>query len=332
VLTRNTFAAILPVMGDSGSQRRPDRRCEPLKPLEWQIVEFAVAQHGVVALWQLVELGLSARAVRDRVAVGRLHRIHEGVYAVGHPRLTKKGVYMAAVLACGRRSALSHRSAADHRELWRGSRDLVDVISPRRPGRKRAGIDAHTSSTLLLRDIETIDGIPCTSVARTLLDLAAVVPRRRIERAVDEAEYREVLDAAAIEDVLARAGHHRGAGVLRAILDDHAPGSTRTRNELEEAFLAICDRVGLPRPEVNAWIALEPNGYEADFLWRAQRFIAETDGGAAHATRRGFENDRRRDQRLTLAGYRVVRFTYSQVFDEPRSVETTISELLRKAA
>ena len=291
-----------------------------------------MAQHGVIALWQLIEEGLRAEAVRKRVAVGRLHRVHEGVYAVGHARLTINGRYMAAVLACGRRSALSHRSAAQHRELWRSDRTLIDVISPRRPGRRRAGIDAHTSSTLLVRDIETIDGIPCTSVARTLLDLAAVVPRRVVERALDEAEYRDVLDAVAIEDVLARAGHHRGVGVLRAVLADHAPGTTRTRNDLEEAFFAICRAAGVPRPEVNAWIGLEPTGYEADFLWRAQRFISETDGGRAHTTRRGFENDRRRDQRLMLAGWRIVRFTFSQVFDEPRSVEATLRELLRQAA
>jgi hypothetical protein len=319
-------------MDDSGSKRRYAGRIEPLKSLEWLIVELALSQHGVIALRQLVELGLSPRAVRNRVATGRLHRVHDGVYAVGTPRLTRKGRYMAAVLACAPRSALSHRSAADHRELWHSHRELIDVISPRRPGRNRAGIDAHTSSTLLARDVEEVDGIPCTTVARTLLDLAAVVPRRVVERAFDEAAFREVLDAAAIEDVLARAGKHRGAGVLRGILDDHSPGSTRTRNDLEEAFLAICDRAGLPRPEVNAWIALDPNGYEADFLWRGQRLIAETDGAAAHATRRGFERDRRRDQQLTLAGWRVVRFTYDQVFDEPGSVETTVVGLLRQAA
>ena len=332
MLTWHTFPAILPSMGDSGSKRPYEYRFEPLTPVDRLIAAFASSQHGVVALWQLVGLGLSARAVRKRVAAGRLHRIHEGVYAVGYPRLTQKGYYMAAVLACGQRSALSHRSAADHRELRRSSRAGIDIISSRRPGRRRAGIDAHTSSTLLERDIELVDGIRCTSVARTLLDLAAVLPRRAVERAFDEAAFREVLDAREIEDVLARAGHHRGAGALRAVLVDHAPGTTRTRNDLEEAFLAICRAAGLPQPEVNAWIPLGPTGYEADFLWRAQRLIAETDGGAAHATRQGFEHDRRRDQHLALAGWRVVRFPYSQVFHEPRTVDATLRGLLRRAA
>ncbi len=332
MLTRHTFPAILSFMQNPGSKRAYEARFEPQLPLDLLIADLAASQHSVVALWQLVERGLSPNAVRKRVAGGRLHRVHEGVYAVGHPRLTRKGYDMAAVLACGRRSALSHRSAAAHRELRQSTRGLIDVISPRRPGRKRAGIDAHTSSTLLTCDIEDVDAIPCTTVARTLLDLAAVLPRRAVERAFDEAEFREVLDARAIEDVLGRTKGHRGNATLRSILDGHSLGTTRTRNDLEEAFFAICRAANVPQPEVNVWIAIEPTGYEADFLWRAQRLIAETDGGAAHMTRRAFEGDRRRDQQLALAGFRTIRFTYSQVFDEPSSVEATLLGLLRQAA
>jgi hypothetical protein len=137
-----------------------------------------------------------------------------------------------------------------------------------------------------------------------------------------------VLDAREIEDVLSRAGNHRGAGVLRAVLADHAVGTTRTRNDLEEAFLAICDAAGLPRPAVNAWIGLDPTGYEADFLWRAEGLIAEVDGGASHGTSHAFISDRVRDQRLMLAGFRVVRFPWQQVFDEPETVAATVRELL----
>ena len=161
---------------------------------------------------------------------------------------------MAAVLACGVDCGLACRSAADLRGLRRTDRSGIDVISPRRAGRRRAGIDAHTSSTLLPRDIERVDGIACTTVARTLLDLAAVLPRRAVERAFDQAEVLEILDARQIADVLARAGGHQGAGMLRAILEEHSPGSTLTRNDLEEAFLAICRAAKLPRPQVNVWI------------------------------------------------------------------------------
>ena len=141
-----------------------------------------------------------------------------------------------------------------------------------------------------------------------------------------------VLDAREIEDVLARAGRHRGAPVLRAILDEHLPGSTPTRGKLEEGFLAICREARLPPPEVNVWIGLEPTGYEADFLWRAHGLIAEVDGHATHGTRSAFEHDRRRDQRLMLIGFRVVRFTWLQVFEEPAIVEATMRGLLRRAA
>jgi hypothetical protein len=216
--------------------------------------------------------------------------------------------------------------------LRQDNRARIDVSSPRRAGRSRAGIDAHTSSTLLPRDIEIVDGIPCTSVARTLLDLAAVIPRRQVERAFDQAEVLQVLDANQIEDVLGRTHGHRGNAMLRSILDDYAPGTALTRNTLEEAFLAICDNAGLPRPEVNVWIALEPTSYEADFLWRGHGLIAETDGRDVHTTRRAFEQDRRRDQRLMLAGYRVVRFTYKQVLETSRAVEATVCALLARAA
>ena len=252
--------------------------------------------------------------------------------AVGHGRLSLDGRYMAAVLASGDDSALSHRSSARKRGLRPGTRSKIDVITPRRAGRGRAGIDAHTSSTLLPRDIETVDGIPCTTVARTLLDLAAVLPRRAVERAVDQAEVLQVLDARKIEEVLGRAGGHRGAGMLRDSLASHAPGTTLTRNDLEEAFLAICRTAGLPQPQVNAWIPLEPGGYEADFLWRWHGLIAEADGRDVHATRRAFETDRRRDQRLMLAGYQVVRFPYAQVIHDPASVRLTLQGLLRRAA
>ncbi len=319
-------------MEGSGDKTTSDVAFSPHPSLEWRIAQLAASQHGVVALQQLLDFGLSARAVQHRVAAGRLHRVHPGVYAVGHARLTRDGRYIAALLACGDDFGLSHRSSADKRGLRRSDRSGIDVIGPRRAGRGLPGIDAHTSSTLLAHDIEIVDGIRCTSVARTLLDLAAVLPRRAVERAFDQAEVLQVLDARAIEDVLQRTNGHRGNGTLRSILTDHQPGSTLTRNALEEAFLAICDHAGLPRPRVNVHIPLEPTGYEADFLWREQRLIAETDGGSSHGTSRAFVHDRVRDQRLTLAGYRVVRFPWQQVFHEPDDVARTLRALMTRVS
>jgi hypothetical protein len=236
------------------------------------------------------------------------------------------------VLASGRGAALSHRSAADKRSLRPTSRFAIDITTTRQGGRRLRGIEAHTSATLLERDVELVDGIRCTTVARTMLDLAAAEPRRVVERVFDQAEVLEVLDARQIDDVLARAGGHRGAGVLRAVRDEHVAASTLTRSELEELFLAICRRGGLPAPAVSAWIALEPAGYEPDFLWRDQNLIAEVDGRTVHATRKAFEHDRRRDQRLMLAGYRVVRFTWRQVQRDSGTVLATVRELLRARA
>jgi hypothetical protein len=205
---------------------------------------------------------------------------------------------MAAVLACGTDAVLSHRSAASLWGLRTSARTAIDVATRTRAGRDRAGIDVHSGSTLAAFDLTTVDAIPCTSLARTLLDLAEVVSVRSVERAVERAEILRLLDMGPIDEVLARAGGRRGAAVLRAVLSEIRLGTTLTRSELEERLLAICREAALPRPELNAWIAhSDGGGAEADFLWREQRLIVEVHGRDVHTTRRAFEHDRRRDQR-----------------------------------
>ena len=319
-------------MEGSGGKRRHGRRFRPDGPLERAIADKAGAQHGVLALRQLIELGMSASAVRSRVVAGRLHRVHAAVFAVGHARLTREGRYMAAVLACGPGAVLSHREAAALHRLRASTRSAIDVTSPRRTGRARDGIEVHGGATLLPRDVDTVDCIACTTVARTLLDLAEVVERRQVERACEQAEVLRVFDLLAVEDVLERADGRRGAPVLRSILAEQALGSALTRRELEALFLELCRAAGLPRPEVNAWLPLEPIGVEADFLWRERRLVVETDGRETHCTTWAFERDRRRDQRLMLAGWRVVRFTWRQVVEEPARVAATVGSLLAQAA
>jgi predicted transcriptional regulator of viral defense system len=301
--------------------------------LERVIAEKAASQHGVVALRQLLDEGVSASAARSRVASGKLHRVHRGVYAVGHPLLTREGRWMAAVLACGPQGVLSYRSAASLWGLRANGRSVIDVTVPSRNGRAREGIDVHRSGTLDGSDIDAVDGIPTTSVARTLLDVAEVIDRRGIERALDRAEALRLLDVRAIDEVLARAGGRRGAAALRAVVSEIRLGTTLTRSELEERFLSICRDAGLPPDAVNAWIP-DPGGggAEADFVWRRQRLIVEVDGRAEHGTWRAFEHDRRRDQRLMLLGWRVVRFTWQQVLFEPGHVAATLEALLAHAA
>lgn len=309
--------------------KRDTESRNPQDPLDRAIAALALRQHGVVALAQLVELGLSPSAVGKRATRGRLHRVHRGVFAVGHAGIGRNGRIMAAVLACGSGAAASHRTAAALRNLGLRAGRCIEVTAPGARGRTRPGIRVHGTTTLDERDVELIAAIPCTSLARTLLDIAETSTRREVERACDRAEVQQLLDMAAIDDVLQRAAGRRGAPMLTAVLREHRVGATVTRSELEELFLACCRKAGRPPDGVNAWIPFpDGGGAEADFLWRAQRLVAEVDGRGVHTTRRAFEADRRRDQRLTLLGWRVVRFTWRQVVFDPAIVRDTLRALL----
>lgn len=291
-----------------------------------------MAQHGVVSNEQLAALGLNSRGVAHRVRRGALHRIYNGVSAVGHPLLTRKGRFMAAVLACGVGSALSHRSAGCHRGLRDDNRALIDVTSTTRRGRTIDGITAHSGATLLPRDVEIVDGIPCSTIARTLLDLADVINRRALERAIDRAEILRVFNMRDLTDVLDRAHGRRGATRLRTLLSEMQPGTTTTRSELEEAFLRICRQAQTPPDATNVWIPYpDGGGAEADFLWRTRNLIVEVDGRETHATHHAFEQDRYRDQRLILLGWRVVRFSRRQVLYGADDVAATVATLLAGA-
>jgi very-short-patch-repair endonuclease len=253
--------------------------------------------------------------------------VHRGVFAVGRPLVTVDGRWMAAVLACGPGSLVSHRTGAALLGARPTSRAVVDVTSPTRAGRGLRGIAVHSAATLEPRDVVVVRGIPCTSLARTLLDLAEVVDRRQLERAYEQAEVLRLLDVDEIADVLARASGRRGAPLLGALLRDHA-GAFLTRSELEELVLALCRTAGLPDPRVNHWIALSGGGVEVDFAWPERRLVLEADGYGVHGTRHAFENDRLRDQRLLLAGWRVVRATWRQAETEPRRLAELLAELL----
>ena len=293
---------------------------------------MAERQHGLVTLPQLQLLGLGRSGVSRRTSSGRLHRVHRGVYAVGRPQLTQRGDWMAAVLAYGPRAVLSHRSGAGLAGLRPDNRAKVEITLPSPSARSRPTIDVHTSLTLEATDITTVDGIPCTTVARTLVDLGDVVSREAVERAVNRAEVLRPFDGRAVREALERAGPRRGAGILRAVLDDYTQPAL-TRKGVEERFLALCQTASLPSPAVNEWIAFDDGvSYKADFLWGEEKLIAETDGRDVHTTCKAFEHDRLRDQRLTLAGYTVVRFTWRQVVHEPERVAEALRTLLARLA
>jgi len=237
---------------------------------------------------------------------------------------------MAAVLAVGDLTVLSHRSAAALWGLIDDKRTDVDVTVPSDGTRSRPGIVVHGGATLDTNDRTIRDGIPCTALPRTLLDLAAVVDRRTLRRTIDRAEQLRLFDLTAIHRLLARSRGRRGAHRLKAALATHA-GPTFTRSEAEERFLAVIERHHLPHPEINAWIPLEEgSGYSPDFLWRAARLIVEIDGRAHHARRSAFEHDRKRDRRLALAGFESRRYAASEVFETPDRVAREVAAFLAR--
>jgi hypothetical protein len=277
--------------------------------------------------------GLSAASITRWAREGRLFRRHRGVYAVGRESLSETGRAYAAVRACGRGALASNRAAAFVLELLHGLPARVDVTVSRTGARSRPGIRVHTSRTISDRDVAVADGVPCTSVARTLVDLGDHEPLRRVEQAFARAEILRVFDLAAIEDVLERAGPRRGARIARTLLRRHAPPGL-TENEIEEIFLGLVRAAGLSPPETQRWIVLHDGGLpvRADFMWPRRGLVVETDGGAAHGTRKAFEDDRRRDQRLAAAGYTVIRFTWRQLVDEPARVVAVVRNLLARLA
>ena len=297
-------------------------------PLDRVLAELAGRQHGRVALWQLAELGLRGSAVAGRVAAGRLHRVHRAVYAVGHVVETRESAWMGAVLACGPDAVLSHRSAAALWGLRPDARTSIDVTCPSRRGGRLPGIEAHCSRTLASTDVTTRRGVPCTSVARTLIDLAGVVDRRALERCIEEAERLRVFDGRAVREVLERSHGRRGAALLEeAIARYEEP--LLTERELERRFIEACGALGVRRPRTQVPIELAPGDTAfVDFLWEEERLVVETDGHATHGTREAFERDRRRDRRLAVLGYRVIRFTWRDVVRRPHEVAETVARLL----
>jgi len=284
----------------------------------------------VLTFDQLRALGLGARAVQRRAKSGRLHRIHRGVYALTPASLLPRhGRWLAAVLACGPDAVLSHRTAAALHDL-RPTSGAIDVTVPVGSAGRRAGIRLHRAKNLDPTELTIVERIPCTGVSRTLLDLAGVLTRRQLERTLDEVETIEAKDRIPLSTLLEHHPYAKGASTLKAILTEHRAGSTVTESEFEEPFLALVRQAGLPQPEVGYYIDPHDGGLlvKGDFVWVEQRLVVETDGHRFHGTRAAFESDRRRDQRLTAAGWRVIRITWRQLTERPHEVIGLLVELL----
>ncbi len=290
------------------------------------IARLASAQHGVISRVQLLEIGLGATAIGQRISAGRLHRIHAGVYAVGHEVLTRRSRWMAAVLACGPDAVLSHWSAAAHWGFRGHSGGSIHVTSPSKT--RSCGPICRHRALLRPDEVTTHDDIPVTTVPRTNFDLAAVSDAHVVESALRQCEYLRLYDPLSLWDLMERYPRHRGNRAARFALArlEETPGEV---NEgLEERFLAFLDARRLPRPELNAWLTAEGHRYKVDCLWRSQRQIAELDSWQAHGTRSAFQTDKSRDRRLLLAGYATTRITDLQLKQEPTELASDLRRLL----
>jgi len=279
---------------------------------------------------QLQALGLSDRAIDGRLRRAQLHEVFRGVFVLGTRRISRRGRWIAAVLAGGEGALLSHRSAA---RLWRViplASKSVDVTCP--PGRvvRRKGIVAH-ESVVAADERMVIDGIPVTSIFRTIFDLAAVLHLRELERAFHEAEVRGLTDRVSLPMLLERYPGRRGAKNLRAVLNSDEPVGI-TRNDFEEAFLALIDAYGLPRPRMNADLAVRGRFFEIDALWEEQRVALELDSRGVHGTNKRFETDRQRDRILVAEGWKTLRITWRQLQEEPEAIVADLELALRRPA
>jgi very-short-patch-repair endonuclease len=283
---------------------------------EARILAAAGRQHGLVTTVQLLAAGWSKDVIAGRVRDGWLTRVHYGVYLAG-PLATQHTVAMAAVLATG--GVGSHYPAAVLWDLRPAREGPIDVTTPRKL-HSRPGIRIH-QATLHPQDLTRRHGIPVTSAARTILDIAATEPTAELERALNEAGLQRRVSPHSLNEQFSRYPRHRGTAALRKATET---GPHLTRSDLERIALDLIRRARLPEPETNMRI----EGYEVDLIWRDYNLIVEIDSWAFHSMRSSFEQDRRRDQRLTTAGYRVIRVTDRQLTQEPELVVATLTRAL----
>jgi very-short-patch-repair endonuclease len=300
-----------------------------------RVHDIAARQHGVVTRQQLLEAGLTARMIFRRAAQQRLVRVHRGVYRIG-PVMSLHARDMAAVLACGADAVLSGWSAV---RLWQLPSPPAALAQLREPGvvfvtvagrdcGRRRGIRLRRVSVLHASEVTRRNGIPVTTAARTLLDMAADLAQhqlvRELERSVGQALRERLTTTAELESLLTRHPARRGAALLRQVTSG---ASAATRSQAEERMLALIRSARLPIPRVNQPVA----GYIADFHWPAQRLVVEVDGFRYHTQRDRFESDRARDLDLTAIGIIVIRVTWRQLTEEASAVIGQIALALGRA-
>jgi very-short-patch-repair endonuclease len=290
------------------------------------IAELAYAQEGVVGRAQLRSLGVSDKAIRIRLATKRLHRIHAGVYSIVPPSmLSRNGRYIAATFAGGEAALVSFRAAGALHVVRSTPTGPIDITINGRGSRRIPGLRVHSTRRLHPDDVDDIDGVPCTSLARTFIDLAEIESDRALTKMVEKALILQTYDQIAVDAALERSAGRAGPARLRrviALIGD----PPNTSNDFERDFLFLVDEESLGHPIVNGWVL----GYQVDFHWPDAKLIVETDGRAAHATPIAFERDRERDLAMELAGWHVLRISHRQLRAQPTRIAALVRAKLRE--
>lgn len=309
-----------------GSSRFRERGREE-SALDAQMAAVARRQYGVIGRSQLLHIGLTPREIDHRLTIGRLHLLHQEVYSVGHRVVPREGRWLAAVLASGPNAVLSHWSAAALWMIRPNQRSAIDVTIPHK-SRSWDGIKRHHKA-LPPDEVTVEEGIPVTSVPRTIFDLAATEDMDTIAAMLRESEHRNLWDKLSLPDLVDRYPGRRGVKKVRLALRcvTEEP-SGRKRSRLEDRFAPFLRRHRLPMPRFNDWIVLGSKRYQVDCHWPGTRQIVELDGWEGHGTRSAFQDDRERDRRLRVAGYSVTRLTWNQLRDEPEAIASDLRVLL----
>jgi very-short-patch-repair endonuclease len=287
---------------------------------------IAGAQRGYVSHAQLLSAGADRRAIWRRVRNGRMIRRHAIVYAVGHAPKGELADETAALLACGPNAVLSHHSAATLWGVRPGAARPIHVTLPHAGrGKKLDGVIVHRSTTLAPPDVRIHKDLPVTSPARAMLDIAATLPDKDLGYVLDEAFAKKLLTDRDLDDILRRAGRHPGSCALRRVIQTRA--GTLSESKAQRRLLELIRQADLPLPETECPIL----DYRADLMWRDLRLIVEVDGYQTHGTQGRFERDRRRDARLFAAGFVVIRFTATQIEQEPFAVIARLAQAIALA-
>jgi len=290
------------------------------------VARLAALQHRIVTRRQLLTAGLGAGKIRHRLENGRLFQLHPGVYSVGTADPGPLGHLLSAVLASGNRAVLSHRSAASLWRLLEAKPGPIDVTVPGTRTQRRNGIRRHSSRSLPPAEITTRLRIPCTTVERVLIDLAAL-RSPELERAVEQGFVNRLIGRTRMQEALHRAKGRTGTRQLKRLLAGLLPQLPFTRSELERRFLKLIASAHLPMPIVNR----HREDHRVDFHWPASRLVVETDGRGIHDNPYAFEEDRRRDLDLELADWHVIRLTWRQIAEQPERVLALVRKRLTAA-